>query len=110
MARKFSNYKYVRLEGKGWRYKRAAYYSNGRIILNVVLVKHANGKLVEEKFLEGFYFFYLNNTWIPVGPDALEAEHQRRLKLNQAEYERLSGGSTVPDPNLVQLERRAIND
>lgn len=66
MARKFSNYKYVKLEGKGWRYKRAAYYPNGKIIPNVVLVKHANGRLVEEKHLEGSYFLYLNNTWIPI--------------------------------------------
>jgi hypothetical protein len=31
MAGKFSIYKYVKLENKGWRYARAAYHPNGKI-------------------------------------------------------------------------------
>ena len=46
---------------------------------------------MEEKHPEGSYFLNFNNTWIPVGGDALEAQHQRKLKLNQVEYERLRG-------------------
>ena len=42
MAGKFSIYKYVKLEGKGWRYARAAFHSNGKIKPNIVLVKGAS--------------------------------------------------------------------
>ncbi len=31
MAGKFSIYKDVKIEGKGWRYARAAYHPNGKI-------------------------------------------------------------------------------
>jgi hypothetical protein len=34
MAGKFSIYKYVKLEGKGWRYARAAYHSNGQLAVS----------------------------------------------------------------------------
>lgn len=111
MAGKFSIYKYVKLlEGKGWRYARAAYHPNGKIKPNVVLVKGMNGKNVEEKHPEGSYFLNFNNTWIPVGEDALEAQHQRKLRLHQIEYVRLSGKTAAPRPNLVQLGRRVIKD
>jgi hypothetical protein len=110
MATRFSIYKYVKLEGKGWRYARAAYHPNGKIKPNVVLVKGVNGKSVEEKHAEDSYFSTFNNTWISLGEDALEAQYQRKLKLNQAEYERLSGKSAIPGPNLVQLGRRTIKD
>jgi hypothetical protein len=49
------------------------------------------------------YFLNFNNTWIPVGADALEAQHQRKVKLNQVEHERLSGKTAAPGPKLVQL-------
>ncbi len=110
MAGKYSIYKYVKLAGKGWRYARAVYHPNGKIKPDAVLARDVNGKNVEEKHPEGSYFLNFNNTWIPVGEDALEAQYQRKLKLNQAEYERLSGKSAVPGPNLVQLGRRAIKD
>jgi hypothetical protein len=32
------------------------------------------------------------------------------LKLNQVEYERLSGKSVAPGPNLVQFGRKVIKD
>ncbi|MGB2676853.1 MAG: hypothetical protein WAN12_07200 [Candidatus Acidiferrum sp.] len=83
MAGKFSIYKYVKLQGKRWRYARAAYHPNGKIKPNVVLVKGANGRATEEKHTEGSYFLNFNNTWIPVGSDALEAQHKRKVKLNQ---------------------------
>lgn len=44
MAGKFSIYKYVELQGKGWWYARAAFHSNGKIKPNIVIVKGANGK------------------------------------------------------------------
>lgn len=79
MAGKFSIYKYVKLENKGWRYARAAYHPNGKIKPDTVgvLVKSVNGKNVEEKHHEGSYFLNFNNTCIPVRRDALEAQHQR---------------------------------
>ena len=110
MAGKFSIYKYVKLEGKGWRYARSAFHSNGKIKPNIVIVKGANGKSTEEKHAEGAYFLNFNNTWIPVGADALEAQHQRKVKLNQVEHERLSGKTAAPGPNLVQLGRKVIKD
>ena len=103
MAGKFSIYKYVKLQGKGWRYARAAFNSNGKIKPNIVIIKGANGKATEEKHPEGAYFLNFNNTWIPVGADALKAQHQRKVKLNQVEHERLSGKSTgrTKCPNTV---------
>ena len=96
MAGKFSIYKYVKLEGKGWRYARALYHPNGKIKTDAVRVKGVNGEYVEEKHPEGSYVLNFNNKWIPVGEDALEAQHQRKLKLNQAEYERLRGKTLAP--------------
>ena len=110
MAGKFSIYKYVKLAGKGWRYARAGYHSNGKIKPNVVLVKGVNGKAQEEKHSEGSYFLNFNKRWIPVSGDALEAQHQRKLKLNQVEYERLRGKIPNTGPSLVQLGRRVIKD
>ena len=67
MAGKFSIYKYVKLEGKGWRYARAAYHPNGEIKPNVVVVRG-----VEQKHTEGRYFLNFNNHWIDVGEDTSE--------------------------------------
>ena len=61
MAGKFSIYKYVKLEGKGWRYARAAYHPNGKIKPDVVLVNGVTGKNVEEKHPEGSYFVNFSN-------------------------------------------------
>ena len=110
MDGKFSIYKYVKLEGKGWRYARAAYHPNGKIKPNIVLVKDVNGRATEEKHTERSYFLNFNNTWIPVGADTLEAQHKRKVKLNQIERERLSGKPAAPGPNLVQLGRKVIKD
>ena len=110
MAGKFSIYKYVKLEGKGWRCARAAYHPYGKIKPNVVLVKGVNGRAAEEKHTEGSYFLNFNNTWIPVGADALEAQHKRKVKLNQAEHARLNGNTAASGPNLVQLGRKIIKD
>ena len=76
MAGKYSIYKYVKLEGKGWRYCGAAFHENGKIKPDVVLVKGADGNGVEEKHPEGSYFLNFNNTWMPVGEDALKAQRQ----------------------------------
>jgi integrase len=90
MAIKFSIYKYCRTDA-GWRYCKAAFNPNGKIKPNVVLVRGE-----EEKHTEGSYFLNHRNQWIPVGDDALEAQRKRMLRLNQLEYERLSGKAPVP--------------
>ena len=84
---KLTIYKYVRMY-EGWRYCKAAFHPNGKIKPNVVVVSG-----VEEKHTEGRYFLNFNNQWIDVGLDALEAQRKRLLRLNQMEYERLSGRS-----------------
>src|SRR5258707_11349357 len=76
---KLTIYKYVRTH-KGWRYCKATFHPNGKIKPNVVVVSG-----VEEKHTEGRYFLNF------VGEDALEAQRKRLLRLNQIEYERLSG-------------------
>jgi hypothetical protein len=89
MAGTFSIYKYCKTFS-GWRYCKAAFHSNGKIKPNVVVV---NG--VEEKHTEGRYFLNFHRQWIDVGMDALGAQRRRPLRLNQIEYERLSGKSSV---------------
>jgi hypothetical protein len=72
---------------------------------------------VEEKHTEGRYFLNFNNRWIDVGLDALEAQRKRLLRLNQMEYERLSGRSpaaaSVGQPSVVEFSfsgRKVIRD
>ena len=105
MAR-LSIYKYVRTD-KGWRYCKAAFHPNGKIKPNVVL---ASG--VEEKHTEGRYFLNFNNQWIDVGEDGLEAQRKRLLRLNQMEYERLSGTSPAAAragrPTVVEFSGRKV--
>src|SRR5215468_4572009 len=101
---KLTIYKYVRT-GKGWRYCKAAFHPNGKIKPNAVVVSG-----VEEKHIEGRYFLNFNNEWIDVGLDALEGQRKRLLRLNQMEYERLSGRSLaatfVAQPSLVAFSGR----
>ena len=103
---KLSIYKYVRTV-KGWRYCKAAFHPNGKIKPNVVVVSG-----VEEKHTEGRYFLNSNNRWIDVGTDALDAQRKRLLRLNQIEYERLSGtslpASPVGHPSAVALSGRKV--
>lgn len=103
---KLSIYKYVRTE-KGWRYCKAAFHPNGKIKPNVVVVGG-----VEEKHTEGSYFLNFNNQWIDVGADALEAQRKRLLRLNQMEYQRLSGRSPAAahtrQPSVVEFNGRKV--
>jgi hypothetical protein len=71
-------------------------------------VKGVNGRATEEKHTEGSYFLNFDNTWIPVGVDASEAQHKRKVKLNQVEYQRLSGKTPAPGPKVVQFGGRKI--
>ena len=106
MAGTFSIYKYCKTNS-GWRYCKAAFHSNGKIKPNVVVVSG-----VEEKHTEGRYFLNFNRQWIDVGVDALEAQRLRQLRLNQIEYERLSGKSSVAAtggrPAVVEFRGRKV--
>jgi hypothetical protein len=109
MAGTFSIYKYCKTNS-GWRYCKTAFYSNGKIKPNVVIVSG-----VEEKHTEGRYFLNFNSQWIDAGVDALEAQRRRQLRLNQMEYQWLSSKSsaaaTVGRPSVVEFsERRVIKD
>jgi integrase len=103
---KLTIYKYVRTD-KGWRYCKAAFHPNGKIKPNIVVVSG-----VEQKHAEGKYFLNFNNEWIDVGLDALEAQRKRLLRLNQMEYERLSGRSpaaaSVGQPSVVAFSGRKV--
>jgi hypothetical protein len=95
---KLSIYKYVRTD-KGWRYCKAAFHANGKIKPNIVYVGG-----VEEKHATGRYFLNFNNQWIDVGEDAVEARRKRLLRLNQMEYERLSGKAAHSGrPSIVEF-------
>src|SRR5271168_2221384 len=109
MAGKFSIYKYCKTD-VGWRYCKAAFYPNGKIKPNIVLVRGT-----EEKHAEGSYFLNFNGRWIAVGDHASEAQRKRMLRLNQLEYARLSGRSltTAPDGQTGVVEfsgRKIIKD
>src|SRR3974390_910459 len=100
---KLSIYKYIRT-AKGWRYCKAAFYPNGKIRPNVVIVSG-----VEEKHTEGRYFLNFNNQWIYVGLDALGAQRRRLLRLNQMEYARLSGRSQAAALRATESISRVLS-
>ena len=103
---KLSIYKYGRLDA-GWRYCKAAFHPNGKIKPNIVILKGQ-----EQKHAEGSYFLNFSNQWLPVGPDALEAQRKRAVRLAQMDYERLSGNVVAPTQasNMIQFagERKII--
>jgi hypothetical protein len=55
---KFTLYKCIKLKGGSWRYKRAAFYSNGKIKPNLCIV---GGK--DEEHPEGAYYLYHDRKW-----------------------------------------------
>ena len=67
---------------------------------------------VEEKHTKGRYFLNFNNQWIDVGEDAVEAQRKRLLRLNQMEYERLSGRRAAfgqpGRPSVVEFNGRKV--
>jgi site-specific recombinase XerD len=97
---KFTLYKYVKLKDEVWRYKKAAFYSNGKIKPNVVIVgKDAKGKLIEETHVEGKYVMNHNGAWLDAGVDGLQAQRRRNARLDAVEFQRLRG--TVPAPSPI---------
>lgn len=96
---KFTLHKYIKLDDGAWRYKRAAFYANGKIKPNVVLVgKNAQGKPIEETHAEGKYVMNHNGSWLDAGTDALEAQRRRNALLDQEEFKRLRGAPSAPSP------------
>ncbi|HZC66072.1 MAG TPA: hypothetical protein VE545_05840, partial [Candidatus Dormibacteraeota bacterium] len=87
---KFTLYKYVKMGDGSWRYKKAAFHSNGKIKPNVVIVgKNPQGKPIERLYAEGSYKMNHNGTWLDAGTDALEAQRRRNTLLDQEEWKRL---------------------
>ncbi|MFI5096988.1 MAG: tyrosine-type recombinase/integrase [Candidatus Acidiferrales bacterium] len=98
---KFTLYKYVKLGDCSWRYKKAAFYSNGKIKPNVVVTgKNAQGKPIEEMHAEGSYKMNHNGTWLDASADALEAQRQRNARLDHEEFQRLRGTAPAPSPTM----------
>ncbi len=105
---KFTLYKYVRLDDGTWRYKKAAFYSNGKIKPNVVIVKNPQGKAREEVHAEGRYKMNHNGAWLDAGGDALEAQRRRGALLDQEEFRRLRGIDSAPLPTLPAIGRLTL--
>jgi len=104
---KFTLYKYVKLGDGSWRYKKAAFYSNGKIKPNVVVDgKNAQGKPIEELHAEGSYKMNHNGNWLDAGTDALEAQRRRNTLLDREELKRLRGMDSHPIPTLTQTADR----
>lgn len=98
---KFTIYKYVKLGDGSWRYKKAAFYSNGKIKPNVVIVgKDPKGKPIEQTHIEGKYFMNHNGAWLDAGTDALEAQRRRNTLLDREELKRLRGTDSAPSPTV----------
>jgi hypothetical protein len=101
---KFTLYKYIKLKNGSWRYCRAAFYANGKIKPNVVIVvKNAQGRDIEETHPDGAYYLNHNGQWIPVGKDALEAQRQRNARLDYEEFKRLQGAAPAQSPTVVPI-------
>jgi hypothetical protein len=86
---KFTLYKYIKLDDGSWRYKKAAFYSNGKIKPKVVIVKNPQGKAREELHAEGRYYMNHSGAWLDAGADALLAQRQPSTLLDQVEIRRL---------------------
>jgi len=95
---KFTLYKYIKLAGGCWRYCRAAFYSNGKIKPNRCIV---GGK--EEEHPEGAYYLYHTKQWIAVGANALEAQRQRNVRLDEEEFKRLRGTAPMPKTTVEPI-------
>jgi integrase len=99
---KFTLYKYIKLDDGSWRYKRATFYSNGKIKPNLVIGgKNPQGKPREELHAEGRYYMNHNGSWLDAGADALEAQRRRSALLDQEERKRLRGTDSAPTQALV---------
>ena len=83
---KFTLYKYVKVEGQGWRYCRAVSSQNGKLRPNLILV---DGR--EETHAEGFYVMDVNGQWVRAGEDSVHAQAEQRLRLARQRFEKDSG-------------------
>jgi integrase len=106
---KYTIYKYVKLSGGKWRYCRAAQYRNHTVKPDVVVIR---GK--EKTHREGNYYAYNSGQWIPLGPDALEAQREQHRRLNALTGLHVvndSGKITrMPDIPTPGLGRKRIKD
>jgi hypothetical protein len=94
----YTLYKRVRLRAGTWRYRKAAFHSNGKIKPHCVMV---GGK--EEKH-EGDYFLAHDGKWIPVGDDPLDAQRKRAEYLTRAKYTQHSFVAPQRERRSIQSE------
>ncbi len=98
----YTLYKRVQLSAGKWRYRKAAFHSNGKIKPHYVIVGG------EEEKHEGDYFLAHDGKWIPVGDDPLEAQRKRAEYLTRVNYKRLHSESTVLPFAARQSEKKSI--
>jgi integrase len=84
-------YKYVRVNGKGWRYCRAWFAGNGKVVQDAVLV---DGQ--KEVHQEGCYYLLVDKQWVKVGANAQEAFNEQKRRVAQHQYE-IATGESFPD-------------
>jgi hypothetical protein len=84
--------------------QKAAFYSNGKIKPNVVIVgKDPKGKPVEQTHAEGKYVMNHKGAWLDAHTDALEAQRRRNTLLDLEELKRLRGPSSTPSPAVQPI-------
>jgi len=105
---KYTVWKYIKVEGKGWRYSKAAIAANRKIKPNVVLV---DGK--EETHPEGAYYLNVSGQWLLAGKTSVEAQDTQRKHLARQRYERETGeslpGSSGGTPLAEAVDRYFSN-
>src|ERR1035437_5739013 len=97
----YSIYKYVRIEGKGWRYCKPALAANKKPKPNVIIV---DGK--EETHPEGAYYLNIRGQWERVGLTAAEAISKRARYLAAQRFEK-DTGEKLPDATPASGETLA---
>jgi integrase len=93
---KIGVYKYVRT-GKGWRYCKAAFAANWKIVQDMVIV---DGR--KETHEEGAYYLLINGQWVKTGDNAQDAANQQKKRLAQHQYEKATG-EAFPQPETGEL-------
>jgi len=103
---KFSLYKYIKLANGSWRYCKAAFYSNGKVKPNRCIV---GGK--EEEHTEGAYYVVSQEELDSVGADALDAQRQRKARLDDDEFKLLQRTTPMQSPSVVPITpKRTLAD
>lgn len=88
---KIGVYKYVRTE-KGWRYCKAAFAANWKIVQDMVIIGDR-----KELHKEGSYYLLVKGQWEKVGDCAQEALNEQKKRIARQQYEKATG-EAFPEP------------